>query len=177
MMTNKYICCNKEYFLEITRRDNSKYYYKISEESIKDLKSTTWAVAIRKNGVYAYSMEKGLLHRFLLKASKNDVVDHINRCTFDNSISNLRITDYSINSLNSKRVKSNSGFRYIEIVKETQRKQKFAINVGKRYRCRVYTLKEAIQKRNVYIRENEPILWNIHKQELLQDEKVYEGKE
>ena len=168
-MTNKYITENRVTYLEITRRNGDKYYYVIDKEDISKLKSTTWAVAIRHAGVYAYSMKKGLLHRFILTNIYKDIVDHINRCTFDNRKENLRITNYKVNAINTRKQKSFSGFRYIEPIKESGRRQKYAVNVGKRYRKRFYTLKEALVARNNYIKENEPLIWKIHKNELIKD--------
>jgi hypothetical protein len=57
-----------------------------------------------KSGIYYQQAQingiKTLLHRYLLKHQKGDIVDHINRNTFDNRLQNLRIVNISINSHN-----------------------------------------------------------------------------
>ena len=59
------------------------------------------------------------LHRFLLNLvnfDKTNLVDHINRDTFDNRKSNLRIVSYSLNNHNSSIRKTNkSGIKGISI--------------------------------------------------------------
>jgi hypothetical protein len=49
-----------------------------------------------RDGVQTY------VHRLICNAQKGDIVDHINRNKKDNSISNLRKVNKSINAFNSK---------------------------------------------------------------------------
>lgn len=69
---------------------------------------------VRDNGKYI------AVHRFLTNAKKGDIVDHINRNKKDNRVANLRITDKSVNALNSKMRKDNtSGCRGVWYRKDT----------------------------------------------------------
>lgn len=53
-----------------------------------------------------------LLHREIMKATKKQIVDHINRNTLDNRKCNLRFTTKSLNAANCKTHKHNtSGFK------------------------------------------------------------------
>lgn len=56
------------------------------------------------------------LHRFITKAEKGDIVDHINRNTLDNTTGNLRLVNRKINAQNTKKHKKKSilpcGVRY-----------------------------------------------------------------
>lgn len=169
IMTNRYIVEDNDAYLEITRKDGSKYYYLIDICNIDKLKRASWAVAIRHTGVYAYSMKEGLLHRYVLDLKKGQVVDHLDRCTFNNKVENLEITNYSCNGFNKRQVGSTSGYRYIEPIREQRRKQKWAVNVCKRFRKRYYKLKTAIKERNNYILNFEPLLWRYHQNELIND--------
>ena len=173
MTTNKYIVEDNNTYLEITRKNGDKYYYLIDKEDIPRLKITPWAVAVRHAGVYAYSIKMGLLHRYILGVKDKSVVDHIKRNTFDNRKANLRITNYLINAINSRKPRSYTNIRYIEPVKEKRRKQKYSVNVCKRFRCRCYSLKEAIITRNEYIRQFEPLIWSIHEEEFMKDFREY----
>ena len=51
------------------------------------------------------------LHRWIMKARPNDIVDHINGDRLNNTRKNLRIVTPSINGANRKHVNSPSGFR------------------------------------------------------------------
>lgn len=168
-MSNKYIEFEDYGILEITRKNGTIYKYLIDKEDIPKLKKGLWAVAIRHAGVYAYSMKLGLLHRYIVDCPSGKIVDHIDRNTFNNQKSNLRMCTYKINNINRNKCSSYTNLRYIEPVLEKQRRQKYSVNVFKKYRIRTYTLKEAIVKRNKYIHDYEKDLWNIHKTELLQD--------
>jgi hypothetical protein len=53
-----------------------------------------------------------LMHRIIMQAKDGEIVDHINRNTFDNRRCNLRITDFAGNSRNRKLPKNNtSGYK------------------------------------------------------------------
>ncbi len=65
----------------------------------------------RKNGKY----KKILMHRFILKAKSNVIIDHINHNTLDNRKCNLRISTRSQNNINAKKRKdSNSQYKGIK---------------------------------------------------------------
>lgn len=84
----------------------------ISDEDYPRISKFTWRingnyvrhdVAIKdKTKKSGYKVEAILLHRLIIGAKKNEIVDHINRDTLDNSRENLRISTASQNSLNQK---------------------------------------------------------------------------
>lgn len=51
------------------------------------------------------------MHRLILGAKENEIVDHINQDKLDNRRTNLRIASKSLNALNSSKTKSVTGFR------------------------------------------------------------------
>lgn len=55
------------------------------------------------------------LHKFIMDAKEDEVVDHINHDTLDNTKGNLRIIPHKNNSMNRKSRNSNnkSGFRNV----------------------------------------------------------------
>lgn len=56
---------------------------------------------------YKGSRHRTLLHRYILKAKRNQVVDHINGNTLDNRLKNLRFVNNHENSWNTKAGKRN----------------------------------------------------------------------
>lgn len=65
-----------------------------------------------------------LMHRYIMNAPKNKVVDHINGNTLDNRIENLRICSHKENIRNSKKCKNNtSGYTGVFFYKRTKRWQ------------------------------------------------------
>lgn len=92
-------------------------YTLVDNENFKELSKFAWGTVgkkytyagrgTRKNGVYS----KILMHRFLMNASKDQMVDHINGNTLDNRKSNLRICSRSKNLQNSK-IRSDSNNKY-----------------------------------------------------------------
>ena len=99
----------------------------VDDDSYFDLKKYTWL--INPNG-YAQSTIIGhatLMHRYLLNASSEVMVDHINHNKLDNRIENLRLVSDVINSHNvSKRTGTTS--KYIGVYKV---KDKFKTEIKK----------------------------------------------
>lgn len=64
---------------------------------------------------YAYTVDKGkkvYLHRYLTKAEKGKIVDHIDNDRTNNQKANLRVVDYKINGYNrSYKTNSSTGVR------------------------------------------------------------------
>ena len=84
---------------------------------------------------YIYSNDCKKLHRLLIERRvtipKNMVIDHINRNTLDNRISNLRITNKGVNALNTN--KNIKGYRYVKKLNKYQARIKVKgkeINLG-----------------------------------------------
>ncbi len=61
-----------------------------------------------------------LMHRFIMKPSAHERLDHINDDGLDNRRCNLRIADHSQNGFNSTFRKGLSGFRGVSYVKGNQ---------------------------------------------------------
>lgn len=74
----------------------------IDEEDIEKVESYKWYINVPQNArtLYVANDKLGKLHRYLMKAPKNLVVDHINRNGLDNRKENLRLTTASMNSRN-----------------------------------------------------------------------------
>lgn len=88
---------------------NSKRYGNISfivdKESWSKIKNYNWSLAPRNTvGTKFYIQNKklGLLHRFLQGNLAGKCVDHINKNTLDNRITNLRTCSSSENNTNRK---------------------------------------------------------------------------
>lgn len=69
------------------------------------------------------------MHREIMNAKKNDLVDHINRNTLDNRISNLRFCTKSQNAINTAKTLSKCGYKGVSL--------DIRSNLTKRYRARV----------------------------------------
>lgn len=65
---------------------------------------------------------KGLLHRLIINASQNDIVDHINNNKLDNQKKNLRIVSYSQNSQNRTK-QNNCSSKFIGVSFDKQSKK------------------------------------------------------
>jgi hypothetical protein len=90
----------------------------VDEEDFELLNSFKWGIiknkthtyaarGTRKNGVYS----KILMHRFIMNAPKDQMVDHRNGNTLDNRKSNLRLATRAMNLQNSK-LRSDSNCKY-----------------------------------------------------------------
>ena len=80
----------------------------IDIEDVNKVKNYKW----RLNEGYIYNRKIGLLHRFLMNPSDNEVVDHINHNPFDNRRCNLRICTAQQNSMNRLKHKRNTTSKY-----------------------------------------------------------------
>jgi hypothetical protein len=119
LKSGKYTCCNK---CSKTRQvansktynefdvsgdfgvgyiDDIEFYFDVEDyPKIKDIKwnkqNQGYITGYIKNNKYV------LLHRFIMDADKDVIIDHINHNKKDNRKSNLRISDYSKNGMNKE---------------------------------------------------------------------------
>jgi DUF971 family protein len=117
----------------IKRRNGDVFEILISPQDIDKVNQKTWHMGWRKciKGFYVECCEYlGLidgkpkyktimLHRFILDANEQILVDHINNNPFDNRRENLRTTSIDKNSQNRKSKNSNNttGYRNVSFVK------------------------------------------------------------
>lgn len=106
------------YFREITKDDNGIAYLLIRDTRVfvdEDLwhkfSSINWYINV--NG-YTENAKLGLIHRIVMNAKKDELVDHINNNRNDNRRCNLRIAEYGVNSHNRSKQTGKSS-RYIGV--------------------------------------------------------------
>lgn len=87
----------------------------VDNEDFEWLNQWKWSVHKTGNYLYAGRMCKGKtikLHRFIMGATKFQIVDHANRNTLDHQRSNLRICNKGQNNMNAGlRVNNISGYK------------------------------------------------------------------
>lgn len=92
-------CIKDNFVIAYTTNTNKEFY--IDLDDYIRIRDVSWYEA--QNGYIAHKDKNKkviLLHRFILNAPKNKIVDHINHNKNDNRKSNLRLTDYKTNALN-----------------------------------------------------------------------------
>ena len=100
--------------IAIIRTSNGKEIL-VDDDKYNNLQKYSWTIT---DG-YAKSFINGkmvLMHRYLLNAKENDLIDHININSIDNRIDNLRFSDISSNAHNRKK-KENTVSKYIGVRK------------------------------------------------------------
>lgn len=108
--SNNYDMSN-EYGIGFTSNNNSKFYF--DKEDFDKIKIYTWHESadgyIKTNDVRNPKDKKTIsLHRLIMDAKKDDIVDHINHNVNDNRKSNLRICTKQQNIFNSSIYKNNT---------------------------------------------------------------------
>lgn len=91
----------KNYIIGYTTNSNKKFY--IDKEDYNKIKDICWYET--KNNYIAHKDKNKkiiFLHRYVINAPKNKIVDHINHNKNDNRKNNLRLCNYKINALNRK---------------------------------------------------------------------------
>lgn len=88
----------------VVKKEKGSFIIDKDKESLLD--KSEWSIITKnKNNPYkkyVISYKLGSIHRFIVKAKKGDIVDHINGNTMDNRLLNLRIVNSSQNSMNRK---------------------------------------------------------------------------
>lgn len=105
---------------------NSKYVSIIDDYLFDKLNQYQWL--LNTDGyVFRWDNNKRiLLHRQIIKADKNQIVDHIDNNLLNNRLSNLRICTIKENSYNKKKYKNNtSGYKGVFYHREIRGKNKY----------------------------------------------------
>ena len=91
-----------EYYLSMCGKVLSLKYNKVREKHIGEQKTQRYkSFQVRTNGkVKVYKLHRILCEMFIPNPNNYDEVDHINRDTHDNNLSNLRWADRSMNMCN-----------------------------------------------------------------------------
>lgn len=137
----------------------------IDKDVVDICKKYTWYVSeCKRNVLYVYTVTgnrnvntKLSLHRFLTSCPKGLTVDHINRDTLDNRLSNLRVCNQTIQNLNQRiRTDNKSGYRNICFNPKRNCWRVTFQRFGKHKQIGAYkTIEEAIIARDEYLkREN-----------------------
>ncbi len=98
---------------------NDDLFFYVDIDDYELIKNYKWN--IDKNGYVYARLEKDhtYLHRFVMNAKENEIVDHINHLTYDNRKSNLRIGLQTNNCMNASMRSNNiSGFTGVWFNKE-----------------------------------------------------------
>lgn len=110
----------------------------IDEEDFSRLSKHSWCASYTGFGWYARAKIKGkmvYMHRVIMNAKKNQIVDHINGDTLDNRKENLRFVTASQNIQNSMGYKGSSKYKGVHYDRNKWRadiqKDKKRIRIGR----------------------------------------------
>jgi len=123
-----YIETTEEYgIININSPTHGQFKVLIDLDDIDKCNSYTWSMLKSVSGknkeymaYYATNYEIGLLHRFIMEASKDIIIDHKDGNTLDDRKFNLRECTSSENSMNQKKRKSESGITGVLWNKKTK---------------------------------------------------------
>lgn len=121
-------------------------YYLV--DSKDDFISTTNWYGDKKD-TYAYTVKLGkkiYLHRYVTKASKDDITDHKNGDRTDNRLENLRLVDYRTNGINRNVSNSNTGHRNVYKTANGNYQVKVGLDYQNHYLGTYNKLEDAINK-------------------------------
>lgn len=126
----------------------------IDIDDIDRVQQYKWLVAHRNGSLYLTADGgKLLLHRFIMRADKGKVVDHISRNTLDNRKCNLRECTRSQNSMNKKSM-SNSGLKNVSWDKD-RNKWRVSVKIDGVYKAKRFDdFFEALYYRNQLLFDN-----------------------
>ena len=135
-----------KYIVGYTTNTNKEFY--VDKEEFDKIKNISWHEL--SNGYVAHK-DKGekvvTLHRYIMNAPENLVVDHINHNKMDNRKSNLRLTTQKENSLNKTDLPK--GISKHKVKNNIY----FMVQLGGRYRGNYKTYEEALEARKKIIEE------------------------
>ena len=120
----------------------------IDTEDFERVKDYKWVYA---NYNYARNGKLGLMHRFIMNAKKDELIDHINQNKLDNRKCNLRLTNKVINRVNSNKIK---GYRLRKRKKGDRFTAFIKIN-GKQVNLGTYDTAEQAQE--IYLKKRREI--------------------
>jgi len=105
---------------------NSKYVSIIDDHLFDELNQYQWLLNV-DGYVFRWENNKRiLLHRQIIQADKNQIVDHIDNNSLNNCLNNLRICTMKENSYNKKKYKNNtSGYKGVFYHREIRGKNKY----------------------------------------------------
>jgi hypothetical protein len=115
---------------EITRNNEGIPYIKVQDTEVlvdekfwHELNNISWKFS---NG-YIKNGKEGFMHRFIIKAKKGEIVDHINNIKHDNREDNLRIANAGLNSHNKTKKIMHQVNILVYLKKEINGKVKFVL--------------------------------------------------
>jgi hypothetical protein len=159
---NEYITYEDHVEFIINSEKYGKFNVSIDIQDYKRVKKYRWSVSKVKNPecesykmFYAHNKKAGLLHRYILHAPKNKLVDHIDGDTMNNRKCNLRMCDRNQNAKNRKRSNINtSGHKGVCLVtypSGLQRWHAYACHKDERYNLGYYVnILDAIKAREKF---------------------------
>lgn len=146
---NKYVFKDDYIELHIVSKGET-YTVLIDKDDYDVVKKYSWS--IKEN--YVYNSTVGLLHRYVLNPQNDKHIDHINHNKLDNRKNNLRECSQAENNRNvGITVNNTSGYKNIYWC---DKKQRYIVRItlnGKLYRKHFKTLEEAIEYRDIRLKE------------------------
>lgn len=114
--------------LKINSKTHGEKILLIDDEDYDKIKNYTWGVKYDKtiDNFYVAAFNKGMskgdienirIHRLIMNAPKDKVVDHINHNTLDNRKENLRLCSHGENQANGKKRSSGKTSKYKGVFK------------------------------------------------------------
>lgn len=159
MTENYYEQCGEYTQLFIESEKHGTLVFLIDNDDVENTKKYKWIISkvknMKNNSCFKYyalasnNKKSLLLHRFIINAPPNKIVDHINRNTFDTRKKNLRITSRSINGFNSKSNRNNkSGRKGVKWIEDKNRWMAYITKNNKRKHLGLFTdINDAIKAR------------------------------
>lgn len=119
MVANNYIEEENNVYLEVINTKGEKIYFLIDREELNFAKSKFWYACYcpKRHSHYLESKDRIKYHRAVMRCPDGMVVDHINRCTYDNRKVNMRVCTVAENNRN----------RYYPEIQRNPRKSKLGI--------------------------------------------------